>query len=437
MSYSLKDILYQEVSLALGCTEPVAVALGSAAAASALAQRRIDTITVWVDPNIYKNGLGVVIPGSGGLKGLDLASALGALTGDPQSKMQVLENVDSTSIRTAQDMVSQGRVTVHLLKDHQGLYIKTQIKAQENTAVSVIQGIHDNIVSVSLNGHNLSGQDEGDHTLSKAPKSTLDIEQWLHQQPLSRLIELVDGLDHEAAQFMLKGIETNSLLAQYGLEHGSGLGVGRTLQDMVHQGKLQEDMILSAKIVTSAAADARMSGAGLPAMSSAGSGNNGLMAILPIWAIRNFVPCQESRLLQGIALSHLITIQIKTYTGRLSSLCSCSVAAGAGAAGGTVYALGGTELEIAGAINNLIADLGGVFCDGAKSGCALKLATAAGSAIQSALLAMQGVIVPYHEGILGHSPEQTLTYLGRLSSQGMQETGTTILDIMLNKRSQG
>lgn len=435
MPYSLKDILYLEVTLALGCTEPVAVALGAAAAASVLPQREIDSINIWVDPNIYKNGLGVVIPGSLDLKGLDLASALGALTGEPKAKMQVLENVSSRSIELAKDMVKQGKINVHLLKEHQGLYIKTQIESRNNTAVSIIQDLHDNIVAIHLNGRNMIEQPTGNAAKQLGGKTTSQIEEWLYKQPFSKLMELINDFDDQDAEFIRKGVKTNCRLAEYGLEHGPGLGVGQTLEKMVKQGKLSRDMVLSAKILTSAAADARMSGATLPAMSSAGSGNNGLMAILPLWAIRDFIPCNDKKILQAIALSHLINIKIKTYTGRLSSLCSCSVAAGAGAAGGTVYASGGTQQEIAGAISNLIADLGGVFCDGAKSGCALKLSTAAGSAIQSALFAMQGVIVPSQEGILGQTIEQGLAYLGRLSQQGMKETDKTILDIMLSKKS--
>ncbi len=435
MSYSLKDILSSEVTPALGCTEPVAVALGAAAAASVLPQGKIGTITVWVDPNIYKNGLGVVIPGSVGLKGLDLASALGALTGNPKSRMQVLENVDSKSIELAKDMAKQGRIDVHLLKEHQGLYIKTRIESEDNEAVSLIRDLHDNIVSVQLNGREMIENQAEDTKEKREEKSTSQIEEWLYNQPFSTLMDLLNEFDDQDAEFIHKGVKTNCRLAEYGLEHGSGLGVGQALQKMVDQGKLSRDMVLSARILTSAAADARMSGATLPAMSSAGSGNNGLMAILPLWAIRDFIPCNDKKLLQGIALSHLITIKIKTHTGRLSSLCSCSVAAGAGAAGGTVWALGGTETEISGAISNLVADLGGVFCDGAKSGCALKLSTAAGSAIQSALFAIQGVIVPSQEGILGQTTEQVLSYLGRLCRQGMKETDKTILEIMLSKRS--
>jgi L-cysteine desulfidase len=213
--------------------------------------------------------------------------------------------------------------------------------------------------------------------------------------------------------------------------------VGKALADMAEEKTLNKDMLLAAKIMTAAAADARMAGAGLPAMSSAGSGNNGLTAILPIWAAGQFLDCSEETLLRAIGLSHLVTAYIKTYTGRLSAVCSCSLAAGAGSAAGLAYALNGDEQCITRAINNVIEDLGGVLCDGAKTGCALKLATAAGSAVQAALLAHRGVGAVPVEGILGLTPEQSIAHLGRLCREGMTQTGATILDIMLGKRKNG
>jgi L-cysteine desulfidase len=168
-------------------------------------------------------------------------------------------------------------------------------------------------------------------------------------------------------------------------------------------------------------------------MSSAGSGNNGLTTILPVWAVAQALSTRERTALEAIALSHIVTAAIKTHTGKLSAVCSCSLAAGAGAAAGIVHMQGGTLEDMAGAIGNLVEDLGGVICDGAKGGCALKLATAAGSAVQAALLALNGVSAPALEGILGPTPDQTLVNLGRLCREGMTTTGRTILNILLEK----
>ena len=194
-------------------------------------------------------------------------------------------------------------------------------------------------------------------------------------------------------------------------------------------------MILEARILTSSACDARMSGVKLPAMSSAGSGNHGLTAILPIWAVKDHVSHSDRKdVLRAIALSHIITGYVKSHTGRLSAVCGCSVAAGAGAAAGTAYLMGGDLRRISSAIKNLIGDLAGVICDGAKASCALKLATAAGTAVQSALFSLHGVNVKESDGIIDFTPEQTLRNMGQISTQGMIETDRIILQIMVEKQ---
>ena len=193
-------------------------------------------------------------------------------------------------------------------------------------------------------------------------------------------------------------------------------------------------MMISARILTSAASDARMAGVKLPAMSSAGSGNHGLTATLPIWAVKDYVECDRKTILESIGLSHIVTAYVKAHTGRLSAVCGCSIAAGAGATAGITYLLGGDINHIAGAITNLTVDLAGVICDGAKAGCSLKLATAAGTAVQSALFSLHGVCVQPSDGIIGITPERTVQNVGELSTQGMIETDRTILKIMLEKQ---
>ncbi len=435
MTYSVKDILMIQVAPALGCTEPVAIALGAAAAASLLPDKQIDEIEIWVDPNIYKNGLAVTIPGTGGLSGLDMASALGAHGGNAALRLEVLDSVDATAVSAAQKIIKAGRVKVNLLKEQAGLFIKTVVKGNGHTAESVITGLHDNIVSLTLDGSALA-----DHVLLPKAQSgdgkrrLADLEAWLKGLSLDQLIELLDELDEDDLQFLESGVDVNMRLADYGLKHGPGLGVGRTMERLVRQGLIKRDMITAARILASSAADARMSGVKLPAMSSAGSGNHGLTAILPIVAVEKFITVNHRTTLEAIGLSHIITAYVKAYTGRLSAICGCSVAAGAGATAGVAYLMGGTKLHIAGAIKNLTEDLAGVICDGAKGGCALKLATAAGTAVQAALFSLQGVNVSFTDGIIGRSPEDTMKNIGTLTTQGMIETDRTILNIMLEKQ---
>lgn len=253
------------------------------------------------------------------------------------------------------------------------------------------------------------------------------------QLTLKDLIRLIDDLDAEDLAFIREGVQYNVRLAEYGLKFGSGLGIGKTLERLVRQKLIRRDMILAARILTSAASDARMQGVNLPAMSSAGSGNHGLTAVLPIWAVKDYVDCETESVLEAICLSH-ITAYVKAHTGRLTAVCGCSVAAGAGATAGVTYLLGGDHKHIAGVIMNLTEDLAGIICDGAKAGCSLKLATAAGTAVQAALFALQGVHVQATDGIISASPEATMKNVGELSVQGMVEADRTILKIMLKKQ---
>ena len=421
-----------EVAPALGCTEPVAIALAAAAAASLLPQREFDQLELWVDPNIYKNGIAVTIPGTGGLSGLDMAAALGALGGDPALSMQVLEPINDEVVSRAQKVLAEDKVKVNLRRET-GLYIKTVLTAGENQAEAVICDLHDNLVYLALNGQEIK-----DHPLlagkgGGAASQITEMERWLRDLPLSKLVEMVDDFDQDDMDFLEQSVKVNLKLADYGMKRGPGLGTGQALERLVRQGLIKKDMIVAAKMLTSAAADARMAGVKLPAMASAGSGNHGLTAVLPIWALREYLEVSDQDVLRAVGLSHLVTAYIKAHTGRLSAVCGCSIAAGAGAAAGVTYLLGGSLHYIAGAIINITSDLAGVICDGAKASCALKLSTAAGTAVQAALFALQGVSVQPTDGIVGATLEQTTKNVGLLSTEGMVETDRTILKIMLEK----
>ncbi len=432
MDYSAKEILRSHVQPALGCTEPVAIALGTAAAASLLPGAEPESIEVWVDANIYKNGMSVLIPGTGGLHGLDLAAALGALGGDPSRRLEVLDTIDENQVRQAQQMLDQGRVVVRLIQER-GLQIRTRIRTAGEEVESLITGTHDNIVSLHRNGSPvlesaLLGGPEGD-----SGNRLAELEAWLAKRSIAELLALLDGLDEEDLQFLEEGVRFNDRLARHGLKYGTGLGVGKCFSRLIRQRLMCRDMVSAARMLTSAAADARMGGVKLPAMSSAGSGNHGLTAVLPIWAVRDFIDHSLEDVLKAVALSHIVTAYVKAHTGRLSAICGCSVAAGAGATAGIAFLLGGDARHISHAINNLILDLAGVICDGAKLGCALKLATAAGTAVQSALFSMQGVHVLPTDGIVDRTFERTTFNLGLLSSEGMAQADQTILQILMAK----
>jgi L-cysteine desulfidase len=432
--YTVKDILRIEVAPALGCTEPAAVALCTAAAGSLLAHKGVDAIELWLSPNIYKNAYAVAIPGTNGKSGIGLAASLGFFGGDAKGKLQVLDPVNEESLKQARSLVDAGKVAVNLLREKADIYIRAKVTAGEESAEAVIEHTHDNLTSLSHNGQSLA-----QHPLlsgMSADQTTVSgLDEFLRTQTLEQLLVLVDGIDDEDLDFVMQGVQFNLALAKHGLAFGNGLGIGKALERLAREGLIKKDMILDARILASAAADARMSGVKLPAMSSAGSGNHGLTAVLPIWAVKDHLNyLTEKEVLKAIALSHVITGYIKAHTGRLSAVCGCSVAAGAGAAAGIAFLMGGHLGHIAGAIKNLIGDLAGVLCDGAKASCALKLGTAAGTAVQAAIFSLHGITVGEHDGIVAFTPEQTMKNMGQISSQGMIETDRTVLQIMIDKQ---
>lgn len=432
--YTLKDILELEVAPALGCTEPAAVALCSAWAASIASADTFDSLDIVLDPNVYKNGLAVSIPGARGEYGIDLAAVLGVLCGNPEMKLEVLNPVDETILSIAKKILSENRINITVDYKKQGIYIKTILSTNGKVSEAVIEKLHDNITLLSLNGKDITSAhfpgrgSESDNRLHA-------MEKWLKERTLTEIICLLDTMDNDDYSFIKQGLDYNLKLAEYGIASGSGLGVGKTLNRLSIEGLIKKDMVLEAKILTSAASDARMSGVKMPAMSSGGSGNHGLTATLPIYAIsRHIQSVHEQDILKAIALSHLITAYVKAFTGRLSAVCGCSIAAGAGAAAGISYLMGGTSNHISGAIKNLICDLAGIICDGAKNSCAFKLATAAGAAVQASLLSLHGLVVNQSDGIIASTPEDTMRNVGRLSTDGMIETDRTILQIMIDKK---
>jgi len=435
--YTIKDILRIQVAPALGCTEPAAVALCTAAAGSLLSDRELEAMELWVDPGIYKNAFAVSIPGAEGAVGTAWAGALGFYGGDPNLKLQVLEPITGDSMEKARRLIEAGKVKIDLLKDKEGIYIKAKLTTAGEVAEAVIEDSHDDLKSLKHNGvpvqnHTLLSSSTEDHS------EIYRLEEFLRSRTLEELIALVEEMDDEDFDFVMEGVKYNLELSKHGLTFGGGLAVGKTLELLVEKGFAKKDMILDARILTSSACDARMSGAKLPAMSSAGSGNQGLTAVLPIWAVKEHMSnLDPKQVLKAIALSHVVTGYIKSHTGRLSAVCGCSVAAGAGAAAGVAYLMGGNLRQIASAIKDLIGDLAGVICDGAKASCALKLATAAGTAVQAALFSLHGLDVKDSDGIIAFTPEQTLRNVGQISTQGMIETDRVILRIMIEKQFGG
>lgn len=432
--YSSHDILRTVTAPALGCTEPAAIALSAAAAATLLDGDDITAIEVTLDPNIYKNAMGVLIPGSGGRCGIELAAAMGAVGGDASRKLQTLTSVGEAELARADALLAADRVHVHLDESRTELFIRTELRSETGTAEATVAGLHDRIVELRRNG-----EEVGSHPLLPAFGDGEDpvaaLERRLREQSFSSLVETAVELTPEAEELVRRGVEYNTALADYGLAHAPGLGVGASIEEAVASGIMSDDLSTEARKIAAAASDARMGGAPLPAMSSSGSGNHGIVATNVVAAAARQLGSGERRMLEAVSIAHLVTAYIKAHTGRLSALCGTAVAAGAGAAAGLVHLRGGDVTQVATAVTNVIEDLAGIACDGAKASCALKVATGAGSAVQAAMLAAADRRVPGSEGIVSDEVEQTVRNLGRLSKPGMVETDRTILGIMMDEEA--
>ncbi|MCJ7684754.1 MAG: L-serine ammonia-lyase, iron-sulfur-dependent, subunit alpha [Desulfobacteraceae bacterium] len=441
MGFALKDILHNkaktllhlETDPGLGCTEPAAIGLSAAAAVTLLKEKTIESIEVTTDPNIYKNAMGVIIPGSEGQSGIPLAAAMGAVAGDPENRLQVFSTIDKQGLEKAESLLREGKVSAEIKEGQTGLYIQTIIKAGGHTVEAVISGRHDHIESLKIDG-----KTQKDHPLlagkGSEDSNVEDLKQWLTSLSIGEIVDLLDGLDRDDVIYIQKGIDLNMELVKYGLSHGPGLGVGKTQQSLIRQGLLKNDMVLAGGIFASAGIDSRMGGAMLPAMTLAGSGNQGIAASTPIVAVTGFATIEDNLLLiKSVALSYFLTCYIKSLTGRIGPLCGSSVAGGAGVAAGVTYLLGGTVEKIGGAIKNHIENFAAIICDGAKTSCALKVGEAASSGVKSALMALQGAVVKPVDGIIDESPEATMRNLGKLTQFGLKSMDPAILDIMLHK----
>jgi L-cysteine desulfidase len=412
-------LLRRNVVPALGCTEPVAVALASAECRRLLG-RTPQCIMVWVSHNIYKNGMGVGVPGTG-MVGLAAAAAIGAVAGDPDAGLEVLKNVTPQHVPIARAL--RKAVTVAVKDAGDPLYAEVQAEVDADTARVVIRHDHANIVLKERNGTELYRREVSDDSVGEA----------VPRMAISRLIEFAVNVPLPLIEFMQAAAELNSALSDAGQSGEWGMKVGRTLQEQVRQGVLADDLMTLAMRLASAASDARMGGAMLPAMSNCGSGNQGIAATMPVVAAAKLVKASREKTIRAIVLSHTVAIYIKSHLDSLSALCAASTAAmGSGAA--ITWLLGGDEDTIGYCIQNMIGDVAGIICDGAKPSCSMKVSTGAAAAVKAALLARNRIRVSADEGIVAETVEQTIANLGRLGRQGMMETDRQIVSIMLDKR---
>lgn len=425
MYKELLEILKKEVKPALGCTAPVAIAFAAAAARNAVGGEP-ERVFVRMDKDTYKNTLAVGIPGTS-LRGNEISAALGALAGDASAGMEVLKKITPADEKKASGFLENTQVEICWEKKGVGLWIEAAVKTSAGTGKAVLSKTHTNIVFLEENGRTVIDTGEND-SRGIAPDYSKDE---IRKFTLSDLFDFSMGIDLEEIAFLSGGLEMNLRLAEAGLQDGIGAGFGRGFASLGGN-----SMVMRAKSLTAAASDARMAGYPLPAMCCATSGNVGITAMLPLFAMAEHTGNEKSEILvRAVAFSCLLTILMKSHIGRLSALCACAIAAGIGVAGGASILLGGDKGCAERAIRNISGALTGVVCDGAKYGCALKLSSAAGLAIESAQFAEKGIVIPGGDGLVCDTGDETMAIIGRVAREGMVTTSDVMAKIIIEREN--
>ncbi len=413
--------LDKELVVALGCTEPIAIALAAATARKYVKGEMVTDIKVYASSNVIKNAMSVNIPGTGS-SGMNLAAALGSLANADRS-LEVLSGLDKKDIEAARAMIKDGVVSVSLANTSKKLYIEVVVTTKESYAKVIIEDRHTNISLIEVDGQVIRNNNSEDVVEKDESFDFLNID---------TIWDFIQTVDVDKLDLVKQSIDLNRRVGMEGLKNSYGLQVGKTIIEGIEKGLISDDLANYAMALTSAGSDARMAGSTLSVMSNSGSGNQGITATLPVVAVWERLKLSEETLMRATALSHLVTIYIKSKFGRLSALCGATVAA-TGASCGIAYLLGGDKNTAKSAIQNMLGNVTGMLCDGAKAGCALKVSTCTNAAVQSALLAMRGMTIGATDGIVEEDAEDTIDNLCRLGNQGTLETDKIILDIMLNK----
>ncbi|HDL6964612.1 TPA: serine dehydratase subunit alpha family protein [Yersinia enterocolitica] len=413
--------LKREVRPALGCTEPVAIAFAAATASRYLNEPCI-SISGFISENLYKNALGVTIPGTHSA-GIAMAAAVGVYGGDPDKGLQTLQGLTGLQTEQAKEMVSQGRVNITAQDTPDFIHIDLTATGAINCCRVVIKKSHTHIEELYVNGQLVSlGQQATEEAAETALQgfSIRDAFNFITTVPLGKI------------EFILEAARLNGALSQEGQSKPYGLNIAGTLTATVRQGLMSDDLLSRILIKTVAASDARMGGAAVTAMSNFGSGNQGITATMPVVILADELKNSQEELIRALALSHLVAISVHARYTRLSALCAASSAA-MGAAAGMAWLFTRDLNVIQAAIINMVSDVSGIICDGASNSCAMKVSSVTMSAFRAVLMARQGTQVSSHDGIVGQNAEQTINNLCRLVNNAMPTTDKEIIHIMTEK----
>ena len=416
------DLIKREVIPAIGCTEPIAVSLCVAKATEILGCVP-QNIEVKLSANILKNAMGVGIPGTG-MIGLPIAIALGALAGKSEYQLEVLRNICKNDVDAGKKMIDEKRIKIALKEDiEEKLYIEAICYHGNQKSVAIISGGHTNFIYIEQCGKEL---------LNVAHSASESNEEEDLKLSLRKVYDFAMNTPLDEIDFILETARLNKAAAEESFHNDYGHSLGRTLRGKYEKQIMGDSIFSHILSYTSGACDARMAGAMVPVMSNSGSGNQGISATLPVVIFAEENNKSQEELTRALVLSHLMVIYIKQSLGRLSALCGCVVAA-TGSSCGITYLMGGNYNQIAYAVKNMIANLTGMICDGAKPSCALKVSTGVSTAVLSAIMAMEDRFVTSVEGIIDEDVDQSIRNLTRIGSQGMNETDKLVLEIMTNK----
>ena len=426
MQRELINIVGEDSTKAIGCTEPVAVAYAASIAADYLNKEEICKIILKVSKNIYKNGKAVKIPNTGD-HGLDLAASLGAFTSKTDKAFLVFSNLTDEEIKKARDFVVEKQVRVYFelenekfKEDIPDIYIEATLKTANDEVRAIISHSHSHISKIIKNGKVIVN-----NPFVRGGKSTFSIKDMSFED----LAKTVRVMDIKEIDFVLEGVDVNLKAAEEGLK-GYGMGLGKKLNELKENKILSDNFISETRILTAAAADMRMGGGPFPIMTSGGSGNQGLGIILPVYMVAKHENLDDEILARGLFFAHIINRYVKEYAGKLCGICGCAIGAAIGSSAAIAFMLGGGDKEIAGACTNIFANLTGMLCDGAKESCSMKLSTSAEEAIIAAYLSLNGVVSEANVGVVGENIEQTIANIGKLAHQGFKSADKTILEII-------
>lgn len=420
------QILNHEMMLATGCTEPAAIALTAAVAREHLIGEPTH-VKVLASVNIIKNAMAAGIPGTD-CTGMNYAAALGAVCGRVDRQLQVVDGATPEDVTKAVELVRSGNVEMGRTPEPDKLYVEVELTNGSHQARAIIRGAHTNVTFIEEDHRELetaAQEAAADPITPRLIKETLSIQ---------TIYDFVETLDREKddVHMIEQAIKINSEIAKVGAEGSYGLNIGRHIRQSQESGLMGKDVMLEAVAVTSSAADARMAGANAPVVTNSGSGNQGITATMPIVSAAQSLGVGEGRMFRAVTLSHLMSIHIHADFGLLSGLCGATIAA-TGAACGLVYLLGGSAKQIGYAVNNMLGDVTGMLCDGAKADCALKISTCVFTAFHCAAMALRDETVKPTDGIVEQDPEVTIANFVKLGNDGSPKMDDLVLDMLLQK----